>query len=165
MIIREKEIKDCKSWVEVNVSSWNDNLKGIVSDNLLNIHINNKDERIKKDIVKFKQDDFNYVLEEDSNVVGILKVKESERENFKGYGEVQILYLSTDAKGKGFGRALLNKGLEVLKDKGYNKIIIGCLVGNPSNEFYKHMGGKFICQEPWDVLGEHYVENIYEFDL
>ena len=30
---------------------------------------------------------------------------------------------------------------------------------------YKHMGGKFVRQEPWDILDEHYIENIYEYDL
>jgi hypothetical protein len=27
---------------------------------------------------------------------------------------------------------------------GYTKMIIGCLNNNPSNNFYKHLGGKFI---------------------
>ena len=34
-IIREKELKDCEDWVSVNISSWNDNLKGIISDIVL----------------------------------------------------------------------------------------------------------------------------------
>ena len=34
-IIRKKELKDCEDWINVNISSWNDNLKGIVSDKLL----------------------------------------------------------------------------------------------------------------------------------
>lgn len=45
------------------------------------------------------------------------------------------------------------------------KVVIGCLVGNPSNEFYKHMGGKLVEQEPWNILDEQYVENIYVYDI
>ena len=29
---------------------------------------------------------------------------------------------------------------------GYDKMIIGCLVGNSSNKFYEHIGGKYIKQ-------------------
>ncbi len=31
-----------------------------------------------------------------------------------------------------------------LKKLGCTKMIIGCLDGNPSNEYYKHIGGKFV---------------------
>ena len=92
-IIREKELKDCEDWVSVNISSWNDNLKGIISDIVLEKISSNKEERIKKEIENFKQDDCHYVLEENNEIVGILKIKESDRDCFIGYGEGQILYL------------------------------------------------------------------------
>lgn len=165
MIIRKKELKDCEAWVDVNVKSWNDNLKGIVSDKLLKYLRDNRDSRIKNDIANFEQDDWHYVLENNNKVVGIMKLKQSEKEGYKDCGEVQILYLYTEEKGKGYGKALINKGFEVLKNKGFKKVIIGCLDGNPSNDFYKHLGGKFIRQEPWNIMGEHYMENIYEYDI
>ena len=92
-------------------------------------------------------------------------MKESDKRGYENCGEVQILYLYTEEKGKGYGKALINKGFEVLKEKGYKKAVIGCLEGNPSNGFYKHMGWKLIRQDPWDILDEHYTENIYEYDL
>lgn len=165
MIIRKKELKDCESWVDVNINSWNENLKGVVSDKLLDYMKEKRDTRIKKDLENFVSDDWNYVLEENGKVIGIMRLKEADKEEFKGYGEIQILYLYTEEKGKGYGKALVNKGFEVLKNKGYKKAIIGCLDGNPSNGFYKHMGGKLVRQDPWDVLDEHYKENIYEYDL
>ena len=165
MIIRKKELKDCESWVDVNIKSWNENLKGVVSDKLLSFIKDKRDSRIKNDIENFVQDDWNYVLEENGKVIGILKLKETDRQGYKNCGEVQVLYLYTEEKGKGYGKALINKGFEVLKNKGYKKAIIGCIDGNPSNGFYKHMGGKFVRQEPWNILDEHYTENIYEYDL
>ena len=45
---------------------------------------------------------------------------------------------------------------------GYNKMIIGCLEGNPSNEFYKHIGGKFIKKRVFEKL--NLPENVYYFD-
>lgn len=165
MNIRKKELKDCEVWVDVNIKGWIDNLKGIVSDRVLKIISENRESRIQKDIYNFKINDWNYVLEEDDNVVGIMKIKQSERKGYENCGEIQVLYLYTNKKGKGYGKTLVNKAFQVLKNKGYQKVLIGCLVGNPSNEFYKHIGGKFIKQEPLDIFDEHYMENVYEYEI
>lgn len=164
-IIREKELKDCEAWVNVNISSWNDSLNGVVSDKLLEKISSNRVERIKKEKENFKQDDYHYVLEENEKVVGILKIKKSDRPDFTDCGEVQVLYLLSSAKGKGYGRVLINTAFSKLKEKGFNKVVIGCLDGNPSNEFYKHLGGTFIKQEDWNIFDECYKENIYLYEI
>lgn len=165
MNIRKKQLKDCQVWVDINIKSWNENLKGIVSDRILKIITENRDSRIEKDINNFKTDDWNYVLEENNCVIGIMKIKPSNRIGYEECGEVQVLYLHTNEMGKGYGKFLMNKAFEILRNKGYKRVVIGCLVGNPSNEFYKHIGGKFIKQEQFKIFDEHYVENVYEYDI
>lgn len=165
MIIRKKELKDCESWVNINVSSWNDNLKGVVSDRLLEIITNNKESRIRRDILSFHASDADYVLEDNHKVLGILKIKQSERDGYQDCGEIQVLYLYTEEKGKGYGKALIYQTFKLLKDRGYKKVVIGCLDGNPANEFYQHMGGKFVRQDAWTIFDECYLENVYEYDL
>ena len=49
--------------------------------------------------------------------------------------------------------------IEELKNMGYDKMLIGCLIGNPSNEFYKHMGGKLIKTRMFEKL--QLLENVY----
>lgn len=165
MNIRKKQLKDCQVWVDINMKSWNENLKGIVSDRVLKIITENRDSRIEKDINNFKTDDWNYVLEENNCVIGIMKIKPSNRLGYEECGEVQVLYLHTKEIGKGYGKSLMNKAFEILRNKGYKRVVIGCLVGNPSNEFYKHIGGKFIKQEQFKIFDEYYVENVYEYDI
>ena len=64
------------------------------------------------------------------------------------------------------GGAILTDGIiSKLKEKGFNKVVIGCLDGNPSNEFYKHLAGKFIKQENWNIFDECYKENIYLYEI
>lgn len=46
-LIREKKLEDCEEWINVNIASWNENLKGIVSDRLLEKISSNKEARIK----------------------------------------------------------------------------------------------------------------------
>ena len=41
-------------------------------------------------------------------------------------------------------------------------MIIGCLQVNPSNEFYKHIGGKFIKTRVFQKL--NLIENVYFFE-
>ncbi len=164
MEIRVKELKDCEAWVDVNIEGWVDSLRYVVSDRVLDIISNNRDSRIENDIKNFKIDDNFYVLD-DNGVVGILKIKESTREGFLGCGEVQVLYLKTDYKGKGYGRLLITKAFDLLRERGYKKVVIGCLVGNRSNEFYKHIGCKFVRLDDFEIFGEKYLENIFEYYL
>lgn len=45
---------------------------------------------------------------------------------------------------------------------GYEKMLIGCLEGNESNDFYKHIGGEFIKKRVFEKL--NLLENVYYFD-
>ena len=44
----------------------------------------------------------------------------------------------------------------------FDKMVIGCLAGNPSNEFYEHIGGKYIKQRIFEKL--QLPENVYYFE-
>lgn len=60
---------------------------------------------------------------------------------------------------------IIRKAISELKKMGYNKMVNGCLEENPSNEFYKHMGGKFIETNPFKVPnGQELIENLYYYD-
>ena len=165
MYIRYKELEDCESWVDINISGWHDNLKGIISDKLLQFMTDNRDARIQKDIDNFQINEWKYVIEDQGQVVGIMKLRSSEKVGYENFGEVQMLYVKTSEKGKGYGKALLDKAFADFRKKGYKKVVIGCLKGNHSNGFYQHLGGKLVKVEPWEIQGECYQENIYEYDL
>ena len=55
-----------------------------------------------------------------------------------------------------------DKFLVILKKMGFDKMIIACLVGNPTNEFYKHIGGKLIKKRIFKKL--NLLENVYYFE-
>ena len=64
-------------------------------------------------------------------------------------------------KKQGYGKILFNKAKEELINMGYNNMIIGCLKDNPSNEFYKHMGGVLIDTSIFKIPNQDIIENIY----
>ena len=164
MIIRKKEFKDCDDWIDVHTRSWM-LLDGVVSPRILNILLESRDLRIKREREDFCSSDWNFVLEKDNHVIGIMILKKSNRVGFENCGEIDALYLDPNEIGKGYGKLLFLKACEEFQRKGYSNFIVGCLNGNPSNGFYQHIGGQFIRQDSWDVLEQHYMENVYKYSL
>ena len=103
------------------------------------------------------------VLEINNEIVGFVNFNITEDPEFTNCGEIIALYIISKYKGLGLGKKLVNEAINELKDMGCNKMIIACLKGNPSNEFYKHIGGKYIKDGEFKRL--NLPENIYYFDL
>lgn len=162
-IIRRKEKKDCKDIAHIVTVAWNETYKGIVPDEFLNNLYKNEKQRASFSFNKFdKKDNHQFVLEVDEKVVGFIKVGSANDTSYNKCGEIYALYIIIGYKGYGYGKKLVEIGIKELKNMGYDKMIIGCLQGNPSNEFYKHMGGKFIKTRNFKML--NLPENVYLFE-
>ena len=123
----------------------------------------NEDERVKNSYEHFdERDNHQYVLEVDNKIVGFINVGSADNPDFDNCGEIYAVYIIKGYKGYGFGKKLIEYGIKELKDMGYNKMVIGCLDGNKSNEFYKHIGGKFIKTRMFEKL--QLPENVYFFE-
>ena len=94
--------------------------------------------------------------------MGFVNVGPSDEADYENCGEIHAIYIINGYKGYGFGKKLIEVGIKELKSIGFNKMVIGCLVGNPSNEFYKHIGGKYIKQRIFEKL--QLPENVYYFE-
>ena len=165
MIIRKRRLEDIIDCVDLNINSWDKDLRGIVSDEIIRKIKESRNSQIKNQAKDYKEDENHYVLEKDNKIIGIIKIKKSNRKEFDNYGEIQYIYIDTNEKRKGYGTLLINEAFELLKKQGFKKAVIGCLLNNPSNDFYKSIGAKLIKQSPCSIFDEQYIENIYEFDL
>ena len=162
-IIRKRKRKDCVSIAHVVTIAWNETYKGIVPDWFLEELKNNESERAKKTFDEFTINNNNQlVLEIDNQVVGFVNYGKSEDESFDNCGEIFALYIIGKYKGNGFGRKLMEKAKKELKSLGFDKMIIACLKGNPSNEFYKHIGGIYVKDGLYKRL--KLLENIYYYE-
>ena len=149
-IIRKKERKDCKDIAQVVTVAWNETYKGIVPDEFLNNLYTNEEQRAIDSFNNFdEENNHQFVLEVDNKVVGFVSVGITDDTSY-GY------------KGYGYGKKLMKVGINELRKIGCNKMLIGCLQGNPSNEFYKHIGGKFIKTRVFQKL--NLIENVYFFE-
>lgn len=160
-VIRKREIKDCEAIAKLVTICWNETYRGLVSDVFLDGLYENEEERINSSYNKFNENDnHQFVLEIDQKIVGWMNVGDSDEGS--EYGEIHAIYILNDYKGLGYGRKLVEEGIKEIKNMGFKKMIIGCLDGNKSNEFYKHIGGKFIKQRLFERLGM--MENVYLFE-
>ena len=162
-LIRKKERKDCSDVAHVVTVAWNETYRGIVSDEFLDNLYFNEEDRAKNSFEKFNEkENHQYVLEVENKVVGFINVGQSDETEYKNCGEIHAVYIINGYKGYGFGKKLIETGIKELKSMNYDKMVIGCLVGNPSNEFYKHIGGKFVKTRIFEKL--QLPENVYYFD-
>lgn len=162
--IKELNKSNAEDYARVNALAWKQSYKGIINQDFLDL-INQEDE-IKKSIEKLKnnlsqKDNQGFILYVDNKPVGMLRVGSSREEKYSECGELRAIYLLEECKGKGFGKILYNKAFEELKKMGYKNVIIACLEENPSNDFYKHMGGKLVDTNIFKLPNQELKENVY----
>lgn len=163
-IIRKREKRDSYGIAHVITVAWNETYKGIVPDNELENLKNNEEERAEKLDEKFSESgNMQFVLEIDNKVVGFVNFGISENEEFEKCGEIFALYIIKKYEGNGYGRKLVEEAKKELKLLGCDKMIIACFKENPSNEFYKHIGGKYIKDGLYKRL--NIPENIYYYEI
>lgn len=166
--IKEITIEDIPDYVKVNTTAWQESYKGLIDDSILDGVVNNVENSIQKQINKFASDKKNnikkFVLKVNNEVVGMTGIGRATDEKYKEYGELHSLYLLNKVKKKGYGKMLFYHDVKELIGLGFNSMVIGCLVNNPANDFYKHMGGKLIEVATRKIKGHYMTENIYYYE-
>lgn len=88
----------------------------------------------------------NLVLIENGMMIGTASFCKSRWEKYRDYGEIVSIYFLPDYIGKGYGRLLLNRCIEELKQCGFRKVLLWVLEDNHrARKFYEKNG--FICSE------------------
>ena len=166
--IEKLNIENVEYYARVNALAWKQSYKGIVNDDFLEL-INTEPE-IQKTIANLKEglndSSRRFLIKYNDEYVGLIRVRKTKYDKYSECGELGALYLLDSVKGKGLGKILFNKAINELKNMNYNKMILGCLSENPSNEFYKHMCGKLVDTNPLILPnGQKLKENLYYYDI
>ena len=167
--IEELSIDNAHEYAYVNSRAWIESYKGIIDSEYLekintDESINTYTEKLKEYVVN--NPDHFFLLRVEGKPMGVLCIRNPKYEDYQDCGELGAIYLLNDVKGKGYGRVLFEYAKEELKKIGYDKMVNGCIDGNPSNEFYKHMGGKLVKKIPFIVknYGQELTENVYYYE-
>lgn len=165
-IIRKRKKEDCDCVQKVITKAWQQTYRGIVNDDFLDSLSYTEKDRITHSLESFNENNNKYlVLEVANKIVGFVRYDKADDSKYIDYGEIIALYILNEYKGYGYGKELFEKAVLELKKLGYNKMIIGCLDKNPTNEFYKHMGGVLTSTRIFSRTGQNLQENVYSFNI
>ena len=162
--------ENLKDYVYVNVNSWNETYRGIMSDDFLDMIMNNIDSNVQRQIDSFDEklkeepDYKRFILYELGEAIGMFSICKSSNEKYPNSGEIRAIYLLKKAQKKGYGKLMFERAIEEIKKNNYESMIICCLEKNPTNEFYKHMGGKLVDSINRNIANQDLVENVYYYE-
>lgn len=153
-------------YAKINIKSWVESYKNIVDEDYLESinTINELQNRKAALINNLKDGSLRYLLKVNNEYVGIFRVRKTKYEGYEDYGELGSLYLLNKVKKNGYGKIMFDRAKRELSQMGYEKMIVGCLEENPSNNFYIHMGGVFFKKNPIRIGEQDFFENIYIFE-
>lgn len=160
-IIRKLKKEDAKELAHNIVTIWNSTYKGIVDDEFLKGIYEHENDSIKIIEKQAEQNSNYFLLKLDNKIIGWIYYT-LDTDLYADAAEIHSLYVLKEYHKNGYGKHLLDYAFSNIKNNNITKIVIGCLDGNPSNNFYKHMGGKLIGKR---LFKEKYSENIYLFDI
>lgn len=168
--IKEIEKSDLYDYLYVNANSWSESYRGIIDDAFLDKFKSNISDRVQGhidrfDLIKVEEPDYKrFLLYLDDEAVGMFSVSNSIEEGYPNCGELCTLYLLNKAKGMGLGRVMFERAKAEVKSLGFSDMVLSCIRENPTNEFYKHMGGKLVSTKVKKIGDQDIVENIYYFE-
>jgi GNAT superfamily N-acetyltransferase len=105
-----------------------------------------------------------YVVKEDGVAKGFIGLEPN-------CPDIEILrihkfYVLPECQGKGMGRVLFNKAVDVAFDLDLSTLHLNVNRFNPSVEFYKHLGFKVVAEEDIDIGRDYFMEDyIMELNL
>ena len=153
-------------YAKINIRSWVESYINIIDEDYLeSINTVHEAENMKTALISsLKDGSLRFLLKVNNEYVGIFRVRETKYEGYKDYGELGALYLLNKVKNNGYGKIMFDRAKRELSQMGYDKMIVGCLEENPSNNFYIHMGGVFLKKNPIKIGRQELNENIYVFE-
>lgn len=163
-MIRYLTKEDIPSYQKLITIVWQQTYPGIVNQQFLDNLSNTEQQRIELNTMTFDDNiKDTLVLELDNQLVGFIRYGTTDDINYPNTGEIFALYLLDNYKRKGYGKLLVQSAIKELTNIGHTNMIIGCISKNPSNEFYKHLGGIKKSERPFPKTGDNLIENIYYF--
>ncbi len=143
MAIRPAQQQDAIGIAKVHVETWQSHYRGHIPDDYLDgISVEKRAAFWTNHMSKPSDDSRVFVAEEEGEIVGFCGVGVMQDNVIVGTGELYaIIYVRPDQQGKGAGKALMEAGLQFLRERGYKRAILWVLKSNTkTREFYESKG-------------------------
>ena len=145
-IIYEKATaEDAKAIRYIGAYSWKETYTGLVPEDYLDYKTEHYEDKVDKEKKLIRDANNNYyVARVDGKTVGYVLYGQTNNEKYKDFGYVGALYLLNEYQGYGIGKQLFKIALEGLKKQGYTKMMLECMDGNNTINFYKKYLGEVV---------------------
>ncbi|MDP4011663.1 MAG: GNAT family N-acetyltransferase [Candidatus Roizmanbacteria bacterium] len=143
LIVREANIGDVSGIAKIHVETWQYAYRGQLPDAFLDSLSIEKRQKVWREELSNPQSNVKiYVGEIESKIVGFCSLGKSRDDDAdESMGELYAIYIDSHYMNSGIGSALIQKGLEYLKDVGFKKATLWVLTSNKKTRmFYEHKG-------------------------
>jgi len=153
--IRPARPDDAQAVARNHQAAWQDGYRGIIADDLLDgLDLAARIERWQRQIVTADEDRHVLVVTDEGGLWGHCAVGPASRPEDAG-GEILSLYVSPDRWARGYGRALLIEGRQLLVDLGHRTLLLWVLEGNArAQALYASDGWTFTGERQPLVIGD-----------
>ncbi len=161
-MIRYYEKEDIEQIAKIIDEDWKIAFKGIIAEDYLkNLNYKDREKRIRDKYQKEKA----IVYEDNGIIKGFCRFGEN-RDDEKELAEIYALYVKNDERRTGIGEKLITKAKEILKERGYEEVLLWCLEENKNaRNFYEKVGGKLYKERLFKIGNIYYNEVSYKYNL
>jgi GNAT superfamily N-acetyltransferase len=150
--IRPATIEDAPAIAHVHIESWKTTYTGIVPAS----YLASLDTEARTGMWREQLANGNpilFVAEAPSGIVGFV-CGGPLREPVETYdAELYAIYLLQEQQQQGTGRLLIHTVATILRERGFNKMLLWVLQQNPATSFYKHLGAVEVEQKQIEIGG------------
>jgi GNAT superfamily N-acetyltransferase len=142
-VIREATPSDAAGIARVHVEGWRWGYRGQLPDALLEgLSVQAREARWRDILARPAGEEATFVAEMGGKVVGFAGCGRSQdKDSVPGTGELFSLYLEEGLVGRGVGRALMERVVEWLTARGFERATLWVLVTNERARRFYHAGG------------------------
>ena len=154
LLIRGATVKDAHDYATVHVYSWQAAYQHIIPDDYLGqLDIDNISERFAKGFIKYKDKTHYYIAELDGKAIGNLALGNCRDVDKPKFGEIIAIYLLSSYWGSGYGKKIMDFGIDRLRKLGYYDCCLWVLEENTrAIRFYEIMDFSLMGQKRKSLL-------------
>ena len=159
--IRRAQLEDALPIARVHIESWKATYPSIVpQDYIDSLDVEVFTERWR-DRLKANPEMLIYVADYKGTIIGFASGGPARIEMGGFTGELYAIYLSSQAQSHGFGKRLFWTTADGLQRAGYSGMYVWVLDQNPSQGFYRRMGGRRLTDSEIELGGRTLKEVSY----
>ena len=165
-IIRRAQIEDIRSSCQVRIAAWRDTYAGQVPPEILDAMDVEKDiARVQEMMNNPDNRSTRFIVEIDGKIVGTAVCGPARIDTTPGRGEIHMIYLLNEAKGKGLGKKLMQVMAKELARQGFTSVRLNVLDTNTAAiKFYENLGGVYAGESAFKMGDAELKDSFYVWE-